>query len=505
MIARFIAGLWVDEDGSTIFSLFWTLVLMVLAGVAIDPVNAWRSKQFLKQTADVSAHAAVVALATGSEPTEMQNAVRRTVAVNLDADRVGEVLADPGRDIELLIYDPRSNTASPSNGGPANAALVRLRRSKEQDNAVPFTFLRVMTLFSDSEGMPGWEMTVEGVAAWVPTTRCRGSDMLIAGGEFHLSANNTFAAGYCVHAQDNVWMPQNNTFAPGSSVSMPDLADCKDKCKDKSNPGATQASNEMNLPVPELNLLIDRLEDAFIFEAQSPEKAAFFHGKSGLGSLLPLAEIGYPVNRLTLGAVVHLSRDDFQLLPVIPAGLVYDVSCDGRIAPLGRATQGKGGGKNKPSLPNPVNGSGKTVSLDAVNAASLRDIALITDCGISLGNKVDIAGSLLVSTGAGLSASSQSQIGASSGNCAPQDRTTVLVRGDIHIPGSFSGSNTSFMTTGDLHMAGGGNGGTHHGVSMMAQGDVHVSAGHDFVACATESVLQPQALMIRHVEPVIVR
>lgn len=504
MIDRF-ALLWANEEGSTVFSLFWTLVLMVLAGVAVDPVNAWRHKQFLKQTADVSAHAAVVALAQNSSSNEIRDAAKRTVEANLDAARVGKVLADHDRDIEFLSYNPHANTASASTGGAANAVLVRLQRSKEQGNAVPFTFLRLATLFSKDESLPGWEMAVDGVAARVPTTRCRGADMLLAGGELHLSANNTFASGYCVHAQDRVWMPQNNTFALGSSVSMPDLADCRNKCNDKANPGSTQAANEMNLPVPGVDLLIDRLEDAFVFEAQSPEKTAFFTGKSGLGSLLPLAEIGYAVNTLTRGAVVHLSRDDFQLLPVIPAGLVYDVSCDGRIASLGRAIQGKGDGKNKPSLPNPVNGSGKNVSLDAVNAASLRDIALVTDCEISLGNKVDISGSLLVSTRSGLSASSQSQIGASPGNCDPGDRTTILVRGDIHIPGSFNGSNTSFLTAGNLHMAGGGGGGKHHGVSMMAQGDIHVSAGHDFVACATEPALQPQALMIRHVEPKIVR
>lgn len=496
---------WSDEDGSTVFSLFWTLVLMALAGLAVDPVNAWRHKQFLKQTADVSAHAAVVALATGVDPVGIRSAARRAVYANLDADRVGEVLADPERDIELLSYDPATNTARSATGGPANAALVRLQHSKAQDNVIPFTFLRVASLFSDGDGLAGWEVTAEGVAAQVPTTRCKGADMLLAGGTLHLSANNSFAAGYCVHAQENVWMPQNNSFASGASVSMPNLTDCKNKCDDKSNPGAGQASNEMNLPVPKLGQLIDRLEDAFVFEARSPEKTAFFDGKSGLGSLLPLAEIGYPVTALTRGAVVHLSRDDFQLLPVIPSGLVYDVACDGRIASLGRATQGKGGGKNKPSLPNPANGSGSSVSLDSVNAGSLRDIALVTDCEIELGNKVDISGSLLVSTRSGLKASSQSRIGAPAGNCDPRDRTTVLVRGDIHIPGGFSGSNTSFLTAGSLHMSGAGNSGHHHGVSMMAQGDVHITAGHDFVACKTEPALQPQALMIRHVEPRLVR
>jgi hypothetical protein len=506
MIGRSITSLVSDEDGSTVFSLFWTLILMVLAGVAIDPVNAWRHYQFLKQTADVSAHSAIVALADGADQTAIRDAVSRMVDANLDAEHAGSVLGDPDADIEFLSFDPRSNTAVAANGGPANAVRVRLQHSARQGNIVPFTFLRLVTMFSDEDGPQGWEMAVDGVAAWSPTARCRGADMIHSGGEIHLSANNSFASAYCVHAQGGVWMPQNNSFAPGSSVSMPDLTDCKNKCTDKANPGTSQAANEMNLPVPDLDLAIDRLEDAFAFEGRSPEKTAFFEGKSGLGTLLSLAEIGYPITALTRGAVVHLSRDDFQLLPIIPSGLVYDVSCDGRIASIARAMKGNNNGHNgNGTLSSVLGGGGRSLSLNSANAGSLRDIALITDCEIALGNKVDVAGSLLVSTASGLDASAQASVGAGIGSCNPKDRTTVLVRGDIHIPGGFSGSNVSFMTAGDLHMSGGGNGGTHYGVSMIAEGDIHVSAGHDFVACAIDPALQPQTLMIRHIEPSVIR
>ncbi len=486
---RTIRAFWTDETGTAPLYLFWFLVIMILSGLAVDPANAWRHRQFLKQTADVSAHAAAVAMSGGATTSEVRAAAANSVAINLDAEWVGNVLVDPMQDVQLLSFDPDTNTAQPANGGPANAISVRLRRDEAEGNAVALTFLRAASLFVPDEArLKDWDITVQSVTAWVPTMRCTDADMIQAGGDLDTSSNR-FGSGYCVHSQQSVWMPQSNIFDPGSSISMPNLTDCNGKCTDAANPGSGSAANEMNMPTPDVDGLIDRLKTAFVDELISPEKTEFFANKGVLGNVLPLQQIGYPVLGLLKGSVVRLAKQDFARLPIIPGGLVYHVACDGSI----------------PKLPGPGGGGGnnKSLKLDSVNAAPLRDVAIITDCAFSADSGVDISRTLLVSTSAGLNTTGQAKFGAAAGNCTPADRTLIVTRGNITIPGSFGGSNITFMTAGNFGMAGAGSNGRHHGVGIVASGDLHLSAGHEFVACNTDSALQPSALMIRHVEPVI--
>ena len=124
-------------------------------------------------------------------------------------------------------------------------------------NALPTIFLRLADVFDRDEfDHSSRGITDSGIAAFTPSRSCDSADRICAGGMLTLPSRNTYGAGCCVHGQDYVWLVQQNTFDPGSGLSVPEPADCLNRCEDSANPGATAASVERHFGMESANRLV---------------------------------------------------------------------------------------------------------------------------------------------------------------------------------------------------------------------------------------------------------
>ena len=476
-----------SEDGAGIvMGLFLFMTIAVLGGIAVDFTNVWRNQQVLQQTADVSSHAGVVAIANGADEAEIRTASVAAIQFNMATSQWGNVLEDAATDVTLLNYDPVTNTISTT--GNINAVRVTLQRSKAVNNPVN-TFLLKMTAFASGNviDLSSFDVGLSSVTALAETQECISSDIIYAKEAMQVTSSNTFGRGFCLHSQSEVWMPQQNTFLNDTGISMPNLANCGSKCSDASNPGSSDAAFQSNMLLEDLADLIDDTVTAFessVFD--SSLRTEFFETKSLDADLAALSDAGININQLQKGSVVSINETSFESLARIPEGLVYSVSCNSS-----------------------GNGGNSWLTIDSSNGGNnLRDVAIITSCGLDFGSTANISGSLLVSTRtsstATVSASSGAFVGTNTLTCSNSNKSYIMATGDLSVPADFAGSNVAFIIDGDVHLSASSSSSTinHVGASILSSGEVHISANHTFDSCSLPpSGLMPQLLVIRHVVP----
>ncbi|MBU3258887.1 hypothetical protein KPG71_02545 [Roseovarius sp. PS-C2] len=471
-----------DESGvGSVLSVFLIIMVLIIGGVAVDTSNVWRHHQLLQQTSDVAAHSGAVELAKGNTTADAHAAAVSSVGFNMPKYYYGELFEDQSKDVQLLHYDPVTNKASTS--GKVNAVAVTLRRSESTNNPVPTYLLRIADLMKPGPktSLSEWNVEARGVAAFVKTRRCSSSDGLYAKGEVNLTSSSFFGAGYCLHGQSAVWMPQNNTFESGSGVSMQDLNDCKNKCVDDANDGASEAAFEQNLIMEDLGEHIDKIEAAFRGTGDTSIRDEFFNGKSlGYADLPELDAVGINTGTLKAGDTVEIDKADFEALEAVPSGLTYDVSCNGKNQPL-KISDG-------------------TANLDSV--------AIITDCAIDFASDATVQSSMLlsdkISNSASITATQGASVGVANSMCDPDLQSTIMGKSDMDVPSDFAGSNVAFVVDGDIHLAAKSNSTTssHNGVSFHSSGEIKIAANHEFHPCANPpSGLMPALKVIRHVFP----
>ncbi|SFP16564.1 pilus assembly protein TadG-related protein [Tranquillimonas alkanivorans] len=464
------------EDGSTPFSLLWLALLILVAGIAVDVTNAYRNLQLMRDTADAASHAGVVAIANDATDAAVVEQVRATVERNMPAAVYGALFQDPVQDIRLANYDPA--TGALSDFGERNAVTVSLHRTRALGNPVGTFLLRIAALVDPNTRLDAWEVRADSTTAFTDTQRCASHNYLYAAGEIDLTSSNAFGSRYCVHAQDEIWMSQQNSFGSDAGLSMPDLANCGTKCSDAANPGSEAAAHESNLLLDSVDSQIGTTLADFL--SNGPLHAAFFADKPISGDLSVLGPAIDPATA-TPGQVVQLSRSEFEALPEVPGGLVYDVFC--------------GNGNKGLSISQPATGS-------------FSDVAIITDCGLEFSGTTDITSSLFLSTkvssNASLTAKQGARIGSSTATCQPDAVSFVMAKGSMHAPADFFGSNVAVMLGGDVNLAATSSSTTlnHVGLSLIADGDMHIAASHTFTSCALPpGGLTPRLRVIRHVAP----
>jgi len=475
-----------EHGGGTVFALIWSLLCLILAGIAIDGTNAWRFRQLLQQTADVAAHAGVVALARGETDAQAHAAALAAVQFNMASSKYGSVINDADADILLVHYDDDTNTVSL--GGTRNAVSVTVHRSTLNANPVETFLLKLAALSNlDFAALRRWNVAATGVAALVETKRCNSPDGIYAKGQMTLTSQNAIGAGYCLHSQTEVWLPQQNSFGERTGLSMPDLVDCGSKCVDSANPGVEPAAFERNLLLTDLGGHIAATVAAFTDESvTSTAESDFWAGKALDTDLQALTDIGIDPDTLDTGSVVALSQAQFTGLARVPEGLTYAVTCTAN-----------------------GNGPGTIVDIDSsFGGDQLEDIALITNCTVNFGADAAVEGSLVVTTrvanSATLTAESGARAGDPSNGCAPGSKTYIMSASDMSVPADFTGSNIAFMVDADVNVAAASSSGTltHNGTSIHATGDVQIAAQHQFNPCNEEpSGLMPKLRVIRHVAP----
>lgn len=461
-----------DESGAgTVFSLFMVILFIMLAGVAVDSSNAWRNQTLINATADSAAHAGAVALALGGTDEDVRDRAVAAARANMPTERYGDVIGDRVRDIAVIEYDPATNTVSAA--GRRNAVAVAFDQTNGNGNPVGTFMLGIV-------GLDSWNVSGTSVAVYDRSTECNASDGIYAQDEVTLTSLNVVGSDFCIHSQTAVWLPQQNTFLPGSQVSMPNLAACKNKCTDSANPGIHAVSRNMLLPDFEDYILGTR--DAFLDSGGlAVVKDTFFAG-AALGDLAPLAAAGVPVTGLSVGDVVELSNAEFHAIPELPEGLVYDIDC-----------------------PSGGNGPGTRLTFDAATG-KMRRAALVTNCSIHFGDGADVRGSALISTRDRSSATITADAGATvadpSGACNAADRTTVMAIGKMSVPAKFVASNVTLVVDDDVDVASASSGSpASRGLSIYASGRVHMASQHQMESCGNGPGLAPEAMVIRLVQP----
>jgi len=472
-----------DENGSgTVFSVFGVLICLVLAGSAIDITNAWRNRELMKATADAAAHAGLVALVQGYEKDMVLERAKSVAEINMPYARFGPITFETVNSKEkkeafaLRHYDTRTNSLV-SFGAP-NAVVVTLERSRRGGNPVPTFLLRLV-------GFNYWDIAARGVAVAATTKRCNTNDGIFARGKITLASQNKIGAGFCLHSQDAVWLPQNNTFESGSWVSVPNLEECRNKCTDVANPGIRAIS--ANMILADLDPYIDSIYSAFTGnDVSNLAKTSFFLSRSLDTDLSAIDEIGIKTEELKTGDIVELSPMQFSRMRELPAGLTYKVTCA-------------------------QNGSGKNTVLQFGGIGAefiMEDAALMTNCSINFGDRAKVVGSLIVTTReqntTTISADSGVLAGDPAQTCNTSQRTIIMSKSKLSVPADFTSSNVTLVVGDDVTIAAmpGSSDQVSKGLSIHANGQVQIAAGHTFESCKNKSSnLIPRIQVIRLVTP----
>ncbi|MCE6959082.1 pilus assembly protein [Cereibacter sphaeroides] len=477
-----------DESGAAlVLGVVFVIIACALAGLAMDPAHLFREKARLTAAADIAAHEGVVALSQGVQGEDLKDRVEAAVLRNAPVAEVGTTF-DSVRDIRLVRFDPYTRAvAEPREGESVNAVQVTLRRDEMVDNSVANTFLKLV-------GIDDFDVAVTSVAYYGQPGRCTSSDGMYAKGQITFSSSNWIGPRYCVHSQTQVWLPQQNVFAPTSGVSMPNLAACKGKCVDSANPGIEAALFQMNLDLPKVADHIASVVAKLKATEPSTLKTSFWANKPRASSFKPLEDVLKPkvVSALTHGSTVSLTVLQFEKLIAthhsLPGGLLYEITCN-------------------------ANGNGPQTAIKLGSSTegltdTIRGLAIVTNCSIDVGDNTKIDNALIITTrissSSVLNASEGAVVGDPLKNCDLDRKVYIMAMSGISVNSNFTASNVALIVNGDINIAANSSSTDveHKGTSMHSEQEIHLSASHRFNPCSEDmSGLLPNLRTFKMVMP----
>ncbi len=194
------------------FGLFTFAAGLLMASYAVDVNSLEQQRTLLQVAADSVAHDALVTRELGTEAQALNAAMTRATAM-MNLETYGAVLHP--QDVVFGTWDTTTKkfTVQP---GSRKAVQVVMRRTTANDNAIA-TFLMKMV------GINQWDVVVRSTfATYQPMCLREG---FVAEGIVDIQSNNTYLRRFCIHSNTYVKLSSNNTFEPGTVVSMPNLAD----------------------------------------------------------------------------------------------------------------------------------------------------------------------------------------------------------------------------------------------------------------------------------------
>ena len=239
-----------DRGGATIWMIFWCLVVIGFAGLAVDTTDGLRNRTMLQATADSAALAAAIDL---PDKAAARNTALAYAAGNMGPDLHGRVLDQS--DVVIGRWDPDSNTMLVDHPLP-DAVWVTTWRGEENTNPLPVSFLRFL-------GLDAFDVRAQAVAQrYIPDCIREG---LIARGIVDISSNNDFVKYICVHGQQGVHMQNHNYWELGTTVSMPNYGEMLviPSTGMESNPGLPEALRE-NILDPRMVNHVDEIMQQFL-------------------------------------------------------------------------------------------------------------------------------------------------------------------------------------------------------------------------------------------------
>jgi len=215
-MAKKIAKFFRREDGGiTALSLQMVIGTLVLGGLAIDFANGQATKTQLLLTADAAAQAALVTREwdTSSGYADSKAMAIKIAMLNMPPSKYGTVLQD--KDILFGDWDADKDLFTPDPDSK-DAVYVRTRRESILGNGL-VTYMMGTTRAGDLDVNAG-----SVFETYYPTCFREG---VVAQDVAEMQSNSEYKPGFCIHSQTYVSVNSNNTFDPGTVVSMPDVAD----------------------------------------------------------------------------------------------------------------------------------------------------------------------------------------------------------------------------------------------------------------------------------------
>lgn len=203
----------VDDAGSTTpANLIWTLVLLAMAGLAIDTAQAYRVRSMLQHAVDAASLAAVQDL---PDTRLAESSARSYITANLPGAE-GEWVAKTA-EIKFGNWNPINGAfLEAQHDRPwtrQDTVHITLARSAANDNPVGTFLLRLF-------GWRSWDIYARGVARI--SGRC---EDVLANDLISINSDVSLDNGLCLYARDGVTLALQPMAAQGTQIGMLDLND----------------------------------------------------------------------------------------------------------------------------------------------------------------------------------------------------------------------------------------------------------------------------------------
>ncbi|MBD3624259.1 MAG: Tad domain-containing protein [Rhodobacteraceae bacterium] len=462
------------EGASTAWSIFWTLIFLLIAGFVIDTANAYKYRQVLTATADSASLAALMNYRElhyyglydqndadyytddGNAPPSGYTRARN-VATNISSRIMGtasngKVVTD--QDVELGnwnagVFTPWDGvSAKPGKINAARATAFRSSRRADPDDSNPLDTL-LMGAFG---GLDWWDIAAVSVAeSYIPGCY---TDGLMAMGKVDMASNNAFYGEICIHGegQENqgnknppvgISLQQNNYFDPDVVVSAPGAFE--DMVSGSGSDGTVGDVYQTESLTPSGIQEFDSLRDMLLNPLQaSADDIADYMPEYILENVLvdgsPVVGDGDASTRLTeieiQAAINAITNEDAQWPVVntdpVTGGPLTATEFENLLAQAaadGTVDETFSGKIYQVSCPG---GNNKTVDFD--QTVTLSNMAVVsTNCRYSFSSDIVVAGSFLLTDHNGSNASIHGSNGVTigSGTCAEGTGSKVMARGTI--------------------------------------------------------------------------
>ncbi len=197
-----------DLAGITAMSLFLLTSSLMLGAFGLDVSNLMMSRTKLQVTADATAHSALVYREDHPEAEAKAEAVQMA-SMNMPTNEFGTVF-----NVEDVVFGTWDSVQRRFTPQPNSKTAVKLTTRRAAANGNP-----VQTYLFKMVGLDSWDVETSAVfVTYQPKCLREG---FVADGVIDLQSNNNFSGGFCIHSNSHVELNLNNTFEPGTEVSMP--------------------------------------------------------------------------------------------------------------------------------------------------------------------------------------------------------------------------------------------------------------------------------------------
>ncbi|NNU79125.1 Tad domain-containing protein [Halovulum dunhuangense] len=455
-----------DESGAaTAWSIFWTVIFLLLAGLVIDVANAYRYRAALQATADASALGTLMAykdvekfsayMGTGHVDTNDPEARGKTAGftmANTNMDPVKNKTNVATRsNIEIGRWE--SGTFTPSLTNP-NAARVTALRSDDNGNGLDMLLLNAFT------ALGYWNVGAVAIAE-AYKAGCPAREGIMAGGTLNMSSNNEFRGDLCLHGEIFVDLQNNNFFYDETGVSYGQQGQiCSGFSTCGEDVALRVAPTLENRITQEVDVMPDvaRLYSDIYNTILNPDSALT---DPRLKEFIPSALIATRDADGFAETLHHTSGAGLVEQHTITASAFNDLIEDAA-APV--YTNGELVGpdllsayKNDVLIVNSCTGNNKTLKIDKPIVIS--DVVILTECDVSFDSEMVMSNTTLFTTSgekgsgrAAVSGSAAVRIG--TGTCEdPDGASQIFAAGDIKFAGQSIVEHSQLLSLNDVEYA----------------------------------------------------